>query len=115
MTEPRVAQLRNHEFEEIEVADPPADMPTLDDLKNVRLTLTADLGEASITVRGILELKQGSVVPLNKLAGEMTDLYINGVPLARGEVVVIADTLHVRVAEILGVTPEEKEQASYEE
>jgi len=41
-------------------------------------------------------------VQLSKLAGEMTDIYLNGLPLARGEVVVIGDTLHVRIGEIVG-------------
>jgi len=60
-------------------------------------------------VREVLDLKQGSIVPLDKLAGEMTDIYVNGIPLAKGEVVVIGDSLHVRVGEILGVAASEKE------
>jgi flagellar motor switch protein FliN/FliY len=46
--------------------------------------------------------KVGAVIQLDKLAGEMTDIYLNGLPLARGEVVVIGDSLHIRIGEILG-------------
>ena len=103
-------ETRHPEFAEVTPSDrPPIEHLTVDDLTSVRLAVMADLGETSMTVRELLELKQGSVIPLNKLAGEMIDIYVNGVPLARGEVVVIADALHVRVAEILGTAPEEKE------
>ena len=76
----------------------------LDDVMNVRLRLTAELGQAPMKVRDVLALKVGSIVTLNKMAGEPTDLYVNGLPLARGEVVVINDTLHVRMSEILHST-----------
>ena len=78
------------------------DRLSLHDLRNVRLNITADLGQCMMLVRDVLALKRGSVVALNKLAGEMTDLYANGIPLAKGEVVVIADSLHVRISEITG-------------
>lgn len=74
---------------------------SLDDLMNVRLSITADLGHAPMKVRDVVALKEGSIVTLNKMAGELTDIYVNGLPLAKGEVVVINDSLHVRMAEIL--------------
>jgi len=77
------------------------DCLALDDLMNVRLTVTADLGHAPLKVREVVALKVGSIVTLNKMAGELTDIYVNGLPLARGEVVVINDSLHVRMSEIL--------------
>lgn len=93
----------NHRFEEIvPVAGPPTANLTLDDLKNVKLTVSADLGSCKLLVRDVLELRRGSVVRLSKPAGEMTDIYVNGLPLARGEVVVIGDTLHVRIGELIG-------------
>lgn len=101
MTDSRTA--RDHTFEEIV---PRTGLPQrrllVDDLKSVRLQITADLGSCRMLVREVLDLKRGSVVQLNKLAGEMTDIYINGLPLARGEVVVIGDSLHVRVGELVG-------------
>ena len=73
----------------------------LDDVMSVRLRLTAELGQARIRVREVLALKVGSIVTLDKMAGELTDIFVNGLPLARGEVVVISDVLHVRLSEIL--------------
>jgi flagellar motor switch protein FliN/FliY len=75
----------------------------LDDLHQISLPLTADLGRAQMTVRNILDLKVGSIVSLDKMAGEMTDLRLDGLPVARGEVVVIGDVLHVRLSEITGI------------
>jgi len=73
----------------------------LEDLMNIRLRLTAELGQTRIRVCEVLALKVGSIVTLDRMAGELTDIYVNGLPLARGEVVVISDVLHVRISEIL--------------
>ncbi|HUW61486.1 MAG TPA: FliM/FliN family flagellar motor switch protein [Candidatus Bathyarchaeia archaeon] len=110
MSQSRAIDTPNHEFNEVVQGKIlPFEKLTVDDLKNVRLMITADLGQAAMLVREVLDLKQGSIVPLDKLAGEMIDLYVNGIPLAKGEVVVIGDSLHVRVGEIFGVTASEKE------
>jgi len=77
---------------------------TLRDLAQVNLEISADLGHCSMLVRDVLGLKRGSIVPLNKLAGEMADIYVNGVPLAKGEVMVMGDSLQLRIAEIYGAT-----------
>jgi len=93
----------NHTFEEIEPVTAEANARLkLEDLRRVKLTVSADLGSCDMYVRDVLELQRGSVVQLSKLAGEMTDIYVNGLPLARGEVVVIGDNLHVRIGEIAG-------------
>jgi flagellar motor switch protein FliN/FliY len=84
----------------------------VDDLKEVRLQLTADLGECMMTVRQVLQLKEGSILALGKLAGEMTDIRINDVLMARGEIVVIGDELHIRVGEVIGVGEREQENPS---
>jgi flagellar motor switch protein FliN/FliY len=103
----------NHEFEEVTPPEEPSVLHlAMDDLKNVRLTLTAELGKCVLPVREVLELKRGSVVALDKLAGEMTDIQVNGLPLARGEIVVIGDTLHVRIGEITGAIEAEGERGA---
>ena len=90
-------------FNEVRRADrAPSQHLELADLKAVRLTLTADLGESSMLVRDVLELQSGSVIRLNKVAGETTDIQVGGMPLARGEVVVIGEMLNVRISEIVG-------------
>ncbi len=88
--------------EVVEVDDSrPFEQLDLEDMRNVRLRLTAELGQTHLRVREVLALKVGSIVTLNKMAGELTDISVNGLPLARGEVVVISDILHVRMSEIL--------------
>jgi flagellar motor switch protein FliN/FliY len=104
-----------HEFEEVLSSDEASEEHLgIDDLKEVRLTLTVDLGRTAISVRDVLDLKQGSVIQLSKPAGEMTDIFINGIPFAKGEIVVIADALHVRVAEIFGATLVEEKEGEYD-
>ena len=76
----------------------------LEDLNEVKLSIAADLGRSGMLVKEIFDLKVGSVVTLDKMAGEMTEVYVNGLPLGRGEVVVIGDSLHVRIAEIIGAS-----------
>ena len=105
MTEHDGQEPRDAQFDEVDPAPARSEERlSIEDLRKVRLMLSADLGQASMLVRDILDLKRGSVVPLEKLAGEMTDIYVNGVPLAKGEVVVIADALHVRIADIIGAS-----------
>lgn len=96
------------------VAGPPQQHLNIEDLGQVCLQIAADLGQSLMFVRDILELKRGSIIQLDKLAGEMSDIYINGLPLARGEVVVIGDTLHVRIGEIIG-TEDKAEETEEEE
>jgi flagellar motor switch protein FliN/FliY len=112
MTPRKPRSLHDHEYEPIHEAPPPGENLSLDDLLDVKLALHADLGQCRMTVREILELGQGSVVQLDKQAGEMTDVYLNQQMLAKGEIVVIGDTLHVRIGEILGTaekSPEDDE------
>ena len=96
----------DHEFDEITGSDEvPEDRLSILDLNEMKLTITADLGTCAIKVREVLELARGSLVQLDKLAGEMADVYVNGLPLARGEIVVLGDTLHIRIGEIQGGAP----------
>jgi flagellar motor switch protein FliN/FliY len=55
-----------------------------------------------MTVGETLELRQGSIITLNRMAGEPVDLLVNGTPIARGEVVVIDEQFGLRVTEVLG-------------
>lgn len=104
------ASAKAHEFSEVkENAPQTGGHLEIADLKEVRLNLTADLGQCRMSVRDVLELTQNAVIQLDKLAGEMTDVYVNGLPLAKGEVVVIGDSLHVRVGEILGQSESSEE------
>ena len=96
-------QPHEHEFREVTPGNVTgAERLSIEELKQVTMTITAHLGSCSMTVREVLGLRRGAIVPLDKVAGEMTDIYVNDLPLARGEVVVIADELHVRIGEVVG-------------
>ncbi len=70
-------------------------------LLDISLTLSIELGRAELNVKDILSLQDGSVVELNKLAGDPVDIFVNDKLIARGEVVVIDDNFGVRVTDIL--------------
>lgn len=71
-------------------------------LEDVKLRLSADLGGTNLTIRDILVLGPGSMVELDKLAGEMIDVCVQDTFLGKGEVMVITDSLGVRLTEIGG-------------
>jgi len=79
---------------------------SLDLLLDIRLQLTAELGRREMTIREALSLGPGSVLELDKIAGEPVDLLVNNKLIARGEVVVIDENFGVRVTEV--VSPEER-------
>lgn len=76
----------------------------LDLILNVEVQATVELGRANMRVKNVLELGPGSVVELEKLAGEPVDVLVNNRPFARGEVVVIDECFGVRVTEIISPT-----------
>ncbi len=70
-------------------------------LDDVELELQIELGRAELLIEEVLALREGAVVPLDKLAGDPVDILVNGRLLARGEVLVLNDNFCVRVAEIV--------------
>lgn len=78
----------------------------LDLLLDVKMSLSVRLGDTDLPLKQVLELTRGSVVELNRLAGEPVDLYANGKLIARGEVVVIEDNFGLRITSI--VSPQER-------
>lgn len=78
----------------------------IDLLLDVPLPITVELGRTSMTIRDILDLGPGSVVELDRVAGEPVDILVNGKLVARGEVVVIDENFGVRVVDI--VAPAER-------
>lgn len=78
-------------------------MPTnIDILLDVQMVLTVELGRTKKYVKDILSLGEGSIIELDKLAGEPVDLLVNGKLIAKGEVVVIDENFGVRVTDIVG-------------
>ena len=78
-----------------------ADGATIDLVRDVELDLKIELGRTQMYLEDVLKLRKGSVVPLDKLAGDPVDVYVNGRLIARGEVLVLNDNFCVRVAELV--------------
>jgi flagellar motor switch protein FliN/FliY len=76
-------------------------------LMDVNLLFTVELGRTQMSVKHVLELQKGSVVELDRVAGEAVDIYVNEHLMARGEVVVVDDKFGVRITEL--IAPETKE------
>jgi flagellar motor switch protein FliN len=93
------------DFKELSDAEPP-DVGNLSLLLDVPLNITVELGRTRTNIKTILGYGQGSLLTLNKLAGEQVDLLVNGKPFARGEVVVVDENFGVRITSIL--TQEER-------
>ena len=71
-------------------------------LSDVPVELAVEIGRTRMTVGATLELRPGSIVVLDRMAGEPVDLLVNGTPIARGEVVVIDEEFALRVTDVLG-------------
>jgi flagellar motor switch protein FliN/FliY len=75
-------------------------------LENIEVQLTVEVGGTKITIGDLLKLNDGSVVELDRLAGEHLDILVNGTLLARGEVVLVGERLGIRFTEI--ISPEKR-------
>jgi flagellar motor switch protein FliN/FliY len=75
-------------------------------LENIEVKLTVEVGGTKISIGDLLKLNDGSVVELDRLAGEHLDILVNGTLLARGEVVLVGERLGIRFSEI--VSPEKR-------
>lgn len=73
-------------------------------IENVETKLTVEVGSTFITIRDLLKLNVGSVVELNTVAGEHLWIMVNGVPVARGEIVIMGETLGIRFTDV--ITPD---------
>ena len=73
----------------------------LNRVRDIPLEVTVELGRTRLLIRDIMDLSAGSIIELDKIAGEAVDLLANGMLVARGEVIVIDDNFGVRVTEII--------------
>ena len=80
---------------------PSTERTSLNLLSDVELDLKIELGRTNMHLEDVLQLRKGSVVPLDKLAGDPVDIYVNGRLIAYGEVLVLNDNFCVRVAELI--------------
>lgn len=73
----------------------------LDAIVDIPVTLSVEIGQAKISIRNLLQLNQGSVVELDRLAGEPLDVLVNGTLVAHGEVVVVNDKFGIRLTDVV--------------
>ncbi|WP_438467268.1 flagellar motor switch protein FliN [Marinomonas sp. PE14-40] len=78
----------------------------MDLIMDIPVTLSMELGSTSIAIRNLLQLTQGSVVELDRYAGEPLDVLVNGTLIAHGEVVVVNDKYGIRLTDV--VSPSER-------
>jgi flagellar motor switch protein FliN/FliY len=90
------------EYEQlIDLSEPTLPAPDIRMLLEVPLQIAVELGRTRLTIRELLELSQGSILELDRHAGEPVDVLVNGRPLARGEVVVIDEDFGIRITDVV--------------
>ncbi|MFC0180013.1 flagellar motor switch protein FliN [Thorsellia kenyensis] len=93
-------------FGQLEQNSAPQHSKDLDLIMDIPVKMTVQLGKTKMAIKDLLNLSQGSVVPLDGLAGEPLDILINGYLIAQGEVVVVDDKYGIRITDI--ITPSER-------
>lgn len=74
----------------------------LDLIRDVDVSLTVELGRARLALKDVLELVENSIVPLDRQVDELLDIYVNGKPIAKGEVVSEGGRFALRIVEMIG-------------
>jgi len=73
----------------------------LDSILDIPVTISMEVGRSKINIRNLLQLNQGSVVELDRVAGEPLDVLVNGTLIAHGEVVVVNDKFGIRLTDVI--------------
>lgn len=84
-----------------ETAPYSGDGPNLDVILDIPVTLSMEVGSTQISIRNLLQLNQGSVIELDRLAGEPLDVLVNGTLIAHGEVVVVNEKFGIRLTDVI--------------
>ena len=95
--EPRAAEFDNLQDE----GQPTNRDVNLDVILDVPVTLSMEVGRTRIPIRNLLQLNQGSVVELDRAAGEPLDVFVNGTLVAHGEVVVVNEKFGIRLTDVI--------------
>jgi flagellar motor switch protein FliN/FliY len=96
----------NNQFEDKKTSSSVSDEVNLDVILDVPVTISMEIGRTQINIRNLLQLNQGSVVELERFAGEPLDVLVNGTLIAHGEVVVINDKFGIRLTDV--ISPSER-------
>ncbi len=90
------------EFESLQAEEGPEPIePNLDVILNIPVTLSMQIGRTQMTIEELMRLNRGSVVKLDRLAGEPMDVLVNGTLIAHGEVVVINEKFGIRLLDVI--------------
>lgn len=89
-------------------ARPKVGQDKLDVILDIPITISMEVGRTKIPIRNLLQLNQGSVVELDRLAGEPLDVLVNGTLVAHGEVVVVNEKFGIRLTDVM--SPHERIQ-----
>lgn len=76
----------------------------MDMIMDIPVTVSVEIGRTKLNIRNLLQLQQGSIVELDRLAGEPLDIYVNKTLVAHGEVVVVNDKFGVRITDVISKT-----------
>lgn len=94
------------ELDELTDEGTPVSDPKLDVILDIPVTLSMEVGQTDIPISNLLQLNQGSVIELDRVAGEPLDVMINGTLIAHGEVVVVNDRYGIRLTDV--ISPQER-------
>ena len=98
-SEPEVAEL--DELKDSAPALSSDEKRKLDTILDIPVTISMEVGRSKINIRNLLQLNQGSVVELDRVAGEPLDVLVNGTLIAHGEVVVVNDKFGIRLTDVI--------------
>jgi flagellar motor switch protein FliN len=105
--EPEQPAAKSMPLDELEpVVSPSGHSQDLDTILDIPVSISMEVGSTSITIRNLLQLNQGSVIELDRLAGEPLDVLVNGTLIAHGEVVVVNEKFGIRMTDV--VSPSER-------
>lgn len=100
-------KVKNAPMEEFDEAVPGSEThPDLDVILDIPVTISMEVGNTNIPIRNLLQLNQGSVIELDRLAGEPLDVLVNGMLIAHGEVVMVNEKFGIRLTDV--ISPSER-------
>ena len=107
-TSPAGKRLPMEEFGSVPTNNDPVtlDGPNLDVILDIPVSISMEVGSTEINIRNLLQLNQGSVIELDRLAGEPLDVLVNGTLIAHGEVVVVNEKFGIRLTDV--ISPSER-------
>ena len=106
--EPAAPRAMMQEFDGVPRSTGPVNLdgPNLDVILDIPVSISMEVGNTDITIRNLLQLNQGSVIELDRLAGEPLDVLVNGTLIAHGEVVVVNEKFGIRMTDV--ISPSER-------